>query len=77
MPEFLSWDSFRTFSQSVRHSRRFVRTADAEAFLSTVLATSASRAIELKSGMILYRAQRGIDWQEVLDDDGNLLGDEP
>ena len=75
--EFKSWDSFRSFANSVRHGRRFVREAEADAFLATVLATSSGREIELKKGMILYRAQRGIEWRETFDEDGQLLGEEP
>ncbi|NKK70048.1 RES domain-containing protein [Rhizobium leguminosarum bv. viciae] len=76
-PEFASWDSYSHFARSVRHKRRYVWTAEEAAFLDTVRATNHDRDVELPFGMILFRAQRGIDWDIRTDDDGNELGEEP
>jgi hypothetical protein len=75
--EFASWDSYHRFAQRVRHNRRYVWTDAEHAFLATVRATIHDRDVELPEGMILNRAQRGIDWHERTDDDGNDLGEEP
>lgn len=75
--EFASCDSYNRFARSVRHNRRFVWTDAEEAFLSTVRATIRDRDVELPEGMILYRAQRGIEWHMHTDDDHNELGEQP
>ena len=76
-PEFASWDSFSQFARRVRHDRRYVWSAEESAFLDTVIATIRDRDVTLPKGTILYRAQRGIDWHERQDDDGNDMGEEP
>jgi hypothetical protein len=75
--EFASWDSFNRFTRSVRHRRRYVWTDEESAFLATVRATIHDRDVELPEGMILYRAQRGIDWDIRTDDHGNEISEEP
>lgn len=75
--EFASWDSYSDFAKRVRHHRRFVWSREVEAFLGTVRATIHDRDVELQEGMILYRAQRGIDWHMRTDEDGNELCEEP
>lgn len=75
--EFASWDSYNRFADRVRRSRRYVWTDAEHAFLATVRATIHDRDVELPEGMILNRAQRGIDWNQRTDDNGNDLGEEP
>jgi hypothetical protein len=76
-PEFSSWDSYAKFARRVRHERRYVLTREEAAFLATVRATNRDRDVELPAGMVLFRAQRGIDWHMPKDEDGNVLGEEP
>jgi hypothetical protein len=52
----------------VKHNRRYVWGAEVQAFLDTVLATNHGRDQSLRKGMILYRAQMGIDWEEREDE---------
>jgi hypothetical protein len=68
-PEFASWDSYRLFSQRVRQDRRYVFAPEVSAFLRTVVATIRRRDVSLRKGMILFRAQRGIEWVATKDDD--------
>ena len=75
--EFASWRSYSRFARSVRHHRRYVWTDEESAFLATVRATIHDRDIELPQGMILFRAQRGIDWRMQTDTEGNEIGEEP
>jgi hypothetical protein len=75
--EFASWDSYNRFARSVRHQRRYVWTDDESAFLRTVRATIRDRDVQIPEGMILYRAQRGIDWRVQTDEDGNEVGEYP
>jgi RES domain len=77
--EFASWQSYSNFAKQVRHNHRYVWGAEETAFLDTVRATipTQKRDVILKNGMILYRAQQGIDWYEQTDDEGNCLGEEP
>jgi hypothetical protein len=68
MQHFASWASFGRFRNEVSDHRRYVRTAESEAFLKTVSETCKSRVRNVKEGMILYRAQLGNDWRpETLD----------
>lgn len=76
-PEFVSWDSYAKFARRVRHERRYVLTQEEEAFLATVRTTNHDRDVELPTGMVLFRAQRGIDWHTSKDEDGNELGESP
>ena len=76
-PEFKTWDSFAQFARRVQNERRFVWDEATEAFLNTVLATIRARDVTLPEGMILSRAQRGVDWIDRKDDDGNDMGEEP
>lgn len=75
--EFASWDSYSRFARSVRHRRRYLWTDEERAFLATVRATIRDRDRELPQGMILYRAQRGIDWEIRKDDDGHEISENP
>ncbi len=76
-PEFASWRSYAEFAKLVRHSRRYVWTSQEAAFLETVRATIRDRDVELRKGMILYRAQLGINLEMRTDDDGSPLYVEP
>ncbi len=46
-------------------------------FLDTVLATLKGRDLTIRKGKILYRAQRGVQYDTVVDEDGNEIGEEP
>lgn len=61
-PEFASYDSFRQFAFRVRHQRRYVWDDHTKAFIETVLATLKDRDVPLRKGMILFRAQSGIEY---------------
>lgn len=75
--EFSSWDGYRRFSEGVRHGSRYVWNQETKSFLDAVLATNKGRNFKLPKGTILFRAQRGIDWRPIHDEEGNELGDEP
>lgn len=75
-PEFASWDSYNQFARRVRRTNRYVWSDEDQAFLRTVLATIRDRDVELKAGLILYRAQQGVEWVERTDDDGNWIGED-
>jgi hypothetical protein len=76
-PEFASWDSYMQFARRVRHERRYVLTRKEKAFLATVRATNSGRDVELPEGMVLFRAQRGIEWDTTTDEDGKAYREEP
>jgi hypothetical protein len=57
MPEFKSQNSYARFRREVEQQRRFVRTAEAEAFLRTVASTCGTRIRPMREGMRLWRAQ--------------------
>lgn len=61
-PEFAGWDSYREFAERVRHQRRYIWDDYVKAFVATVLATIRDRDVTLRKGMVLFRAQRGIDY---------------
>jgi len=75
-PEFASWDSYNHFARRVRRTNRYVWGDEDQAFLRTVLATIRDRDVELKAGLMLYRAQQGVDWRERTDDEGNWIGED-
>jgi hypothetical protein len=71
MAEFDSLDSYQHFQLSVRRKRRFVHSDQTREFLDTVIETSRSRVRRLKTGSILFRAQRGSRWTtELTGEDG-------
>ncbi|MBI3703838.1 MAG: RES family NAD+ phosphorylase, partial [Rhizobiales bacterium] len=76
-PEFASWRSYQEFARRVRHARRYVWTNEIQAFLDTVLNTLKERDIKIPQGSIFYRAQRGIDYDPITDEEGNGTGEEP
>jgi hypothetical protein len=77
VPEFASWRSYEEFAHRVRHGRRYVWDDSVQAFLDTVLATLRNRDVKISEGAILYRAQRGVDYALVVDEDGNGIEADP
>lgn len=63
MSGFRSWQSYWDFERAVRRDRRFVRSAETEAFLENVREGAASRKVTLKEKGIFWRAQLGHDWR--------------
>ena len=76
-PEFESWGSYQEFARRVRHGRRFVQDNHVQAFLETVLATLKRRDMKISEGTILCRAQEGVNYDPVVDENGNEIGEEP
>ncbi len=76
-PEFVSWRSYQEFARRVRHARRYVWQDEVQAFLDTVLATLKDRDVRIAEGTILYRAQRGVQYDKVFDGDHIEMGEEP
>lgn len=74
--EFVSWNSYHEFARRVRRTNRYILGDEDQAFLRTVLATIRDRDVELKAGLILYRAQQGVDWVDRTDDEGNWIGED-
>ncbi|MDJ0389624.1 RES family NAD+ phosphorylase [Roseomonas sp. E05] len=75
-PEFAHWDDYRRFARHLRSTSRYVWGEKERAFLRTVLGTIRNRDTELKQGQILYRAQRGVEWIDRTDEEGNSIGAE-
>lgn len=75
-PEFASWRSYLKFARRVRQTRRYVWQIEVQAFLDTVRATLKDRDVKISEGSILYRAQEGINYDSVVDDDDNVIGEE-
>jgi hypothetical protein len=73
MAEFKSYKSFRTFARFVIATRRYVRDAEQDEFLQTVLATSDSRQELIEPSTILYRAQRHKPDDAIFDAHGQPL----
>lgn len=76
-PSFEGWDSYAHFARRIRRHTRYVLGPQDQAFLSTVLGTIHERETELAAGLILFRAQRGVEWIDRLDDEGNWEGEAP
>lgn len=74
--EFARWDSYSRFARHVRFFGRYVWRDEERNFLQTVLATIRNRDGNLKAGQILYRAQRGVDWVDQTDSEGNWTGED-
>lgn len=75
MSEFKSWRGFGQFEQSTKNRTRYIHGPEVEAFLDTVLQTSAKRVELLAGESILWRAQLGCG-QKPLCQDGIHI-DEP
>jgi hypothetical protein len=64
--EFESWRSFWNFRQEVARNWRYVRTAEAQRFLSAVAAESHAHSTEITKGRRFYRAQ--VAYYDVFDE---------
>ena len=76
-PEFASWKSYRKFEERVIRYRRHIWDRAIGAFLDTVMRTSQNRAAEIPKGIILWRAQLGVDYVPFRDASGEEAGEEP
>jgi hypothetical protein len=56
--------SYSAFSRAVRTRHRFVRDADTESFLASVLGTAAKRSQSIESGSFFWRAQVGFEEED-------------
>jgi hypothetical protein len=65
---FSSWRSYWNFARSVSRDFRYIRSQEDEIFLAAVLATSASRRVEIPKGRLFWRAQVGHDWRQMNSD---------
>lgn len=68
MRQFKSQWDFWNFRNTVRGKLRYIRTPEHDAFLKTVLATSATRKVHLNGGTNFWRAQLGNSWRERVQD---------
>jgi len=69
MAGFPSWRSYQEFERSVRCDLRYVRSAESEEFLNSLLITASPRTLKLEKGLQFWRAQLGNDWREERQDD--------
>lgn len=65
MPEFESWQSYRSFAWSVKRRTRYVFDDQVTEFLRAVAATSGVRKRSVPSGKVLWRAQHGNGFEIV------------
>jgi len=72
-PEFANWNSYQNFAHRVQHDRRYATDRASRAFIETVMATVPHREYLLNALMILLRAQRDVDEEEVVDKDGDIV----
>ena len=63
--EFASWRSFWNFQSEVTRNWRYVRSPEAQQFLSAITAGCHTRSAEIKEGRLFYRAQ--VAHHDVLD----------
>lgn len=70
---FKSWNSFWSFSETVRHRARFIYDYNVRHFLSAVATTAERRVFELPQGKALWRAQVGHAWEDREQDNVNYL----
>jgi len=66
--QFKSWRSYWTFADLARNKRRFIANKEKEQFFSAILASSKSREEEIPKNAIFWRAQRGCEWQPIMQD---------
>ena len=76
MAAFKSWQSYYDFARRARRERRFIRTAEDQAFLAEVLSTANQRVRKMRKGFSLCRAQVGHDWVPEYQD-GTYIDDFP
>ena len=74
IPEFASLKSYHNFEKQVRRYRRHIWDREIEAFLDTVMRTRQNRDFEIREGMILWRAQLGVDYIPVADEGEYPMG---
>jgi len=67
MENFKSYQSYQHFARSVTTQRRYVRNAEQNDFLHTVLATSVGRQEVIAASATLWRAQVGSHWYPVVE----------
>lgn len=70
IPEFAYYDSYWRFARRVRQQSRFATDAPSRSFIDTVLATAPAREVTIDGGRVFFRAQREIEEEEWVDDDG-------
>ena len=75
--EFASWRSYRKFEQRVKRYRRHICDREIEAFLKTVVQGRQGRDAEILKDTILWRAQLGVDYVPLKDEDGQEFGEDP
>ena len=76
-PEFASWRSYRDFEERVLRKRRHIWDRAIQAFLETVLKTRPDRDEKIPKDAIFWRAQLGVEYKPVKDEDGIEVGEEP
>jgi hypothetical protein len=76
-PEFASLYSYSNFARLIRHQSRYVWDETVTQFLETVKATVRDRDVQIPKGRCFFRAQLGIDWRPIYDDEGNETHEEP
>ena len=67
--QFKTWNSFWTFSETVRFRTRFIHDQRVREFLAAIAASAERRVFELVEGKALWRAQVGYDKEERHQDD--------
>ena len=76
MVEFKSKNSYWAFSWATSTKYRFIHPPEVEEFLNSVLATSESRKLVIKTGSVFWRAQLGNAWRPLYEG-GEHLTDLP
>jgi len=61
--EFSTWRAYRNFEREVSRNRRYIRTAEAESFLTAVRSTCEARKLHISKGRGFWRAQAGHGWR--------------
>ena len=77
IPEFAAWRSYRKSERRVKRYRRHIWDREIEAFLKKVMQTRQGRDAEILKDTILWRAQLGVDYVPLKDEDGQEFGDDP
>ena len=77
VPEFASWRSYWRFEERVRRKRRHIWDQGIQDFLETILKTRRGRDLEIPTNEIFWRAQLGVEYCPLKDEDGIEIGEEP